>query len=72
MARHTFATTVALSNGMPIEIVSKILGHKKLSTTQIYAKVVERKLSEDMEILERRIDNVGQGEFDDKRSQIKL
>ena len=72
MARHTFATTVALSNGMPIEIVSKILGHKKLSTTQIYAKVVERKLSEDMEILQRRIDNVGQGEFDDKRSQIKL
>ena len=56
LARHTFATTVALSNGMPIETVSKILGHKKLSTTQIYAKVVERKLSDDMEILQKKID----------------
>lgn len=55
LARHTFATTVALSNGMPIETVSKILGHKKLSTTQIYAKVVERKLSDDMELLESKI-----------------
>ncbi len=55
IARHTFATTVALSNGVPIETVSKILGHKKLSTTQIYAKVVERKVSEDMEILQQKI-----------------
>ncbi len=55
LARHTFATTVALSNGMPIETVSKILGHKKLSTTQIYAKVVERKLSDDMDLLEGKI-----------------
>ncbi|MCZ2846323.1 MAG: site-specific integrase [Candidatus Bathyarchaeota archaeon] len=55
LARHTFATTVALSNGMPIETVSKLLGHKKLSTTQIYAKVVERKLSDDMDLLEQKI-----------------
>jgi len=57
LARHTFATTVALTNGVPIETVSKILGHKKLSTTQIYAKVIERKVSEDMDILQQKIDN---------------
>ena len=55
LARHTFATTVALSNGIPIETVSKILRHKKFSTTQIYAKVVERKLSDDMEMLQQKI-----------------
>lgn len=55
LARHTFATTVALSNGVPIETVSKILGHRKLSTTQIYAKVVERKVSDDMELLQQRL-----------------
>jgi site-specific recombinase XerD len=48
MARHTFATTVTLSNGVPIETVSKLLGHTKIATTQIYARVVERKISDDM------------------------
>ena len=52
MARHTFATTVTLSNGVPIETVSKLLGHTKLATTQIYARVVEQKVSEDMSKLE--------------------
>ena len=47
-ARHTFATVVMLSNGVPIETVSKVLGHTKLSTTQIYARVMEDKLSKDM------------------------
>ncbi|WP_338356936.1 site-specific integrase [Yeosuana marina] len=51
IARHTFATTVTLSNGMPIETVSKLLGHSRISTTQIYAKVIERKVSDDMQIL---------------------
>ena len=55
MARHTFATTVTLSNGVPIETVSKILGHTKLATTQIYARVIEKKISEDMEILRKRL-----------------
>jgi site-specific recombinase XerD len=51
IARHTFATTVTLTNGVPIESVSKILGHKNLRTTQHYAKVLDRKVSEDMKIL---------------------
>jgi len=51
IARHTFATTVTLSNGMPIETVSKLLGHSRISTTQIYAKVIERKVSDDMQKL---------------------
>ena len=55
MARHTFATTVTLSNGVPIETVSKLLGHTKLATTQIYARVVEKKISEDMAILKSKI-----------------
>lgn len=50
-ARHTFATTVTLSNGVPIETVSKLLGHTKLSTTQIYAKVLQKKVGEDMQNL---------------------
>lgn len=55
LARHTFATTVTLSNGVPIETVSKMLGHTKIATTQIYAKVLEKKISEDMAALKRRL-----------------
>ncbi|WP_017730623.1 site-specific integrase [Nafulsella turpanensis] len=55
LARHTFATTITLSNGVPIESVSKMLGHSMISTTQIYAKVVERKLSEDMGKLKKKL-----------------
>jgi site-specific recombinase XerD len=55
MARHTFATTVTLNNGVPIETVSKLLGHTKIATTQIYARVLERKVSEDIEMLKRKL-----------------
>lgn len=50
-ARHTFATTVTLSNGIPLETVSAMLGHKNFRTTQIYAKVVQEKISKDMKRL---------------------
>lgn len=51
IARHTFATTVTLANGVPIETVSRMLGHTSIKTTQIYAKVIEQKVSDDMNIL---------------------
>lgn len=57
IARHTFATTITLSNGVPIESVSKMLGHTTIRSTQVYAKVVEQKLSEDMLNLRKRMAN---------------
>ncbi|WP_336069744.1 site-specific integrase [Mesoflavibacter sp. CH_XMU1404-2] len=57
IARHTFATTVTLSNGVPIETVSKLLGHTKIATTQIYARVIERKVSEDINALKIKMIN---------------
>lgn len=56
-ARHTFATTVTLSNGVPIETVSKLLGHTKLSTTQVYARVMEQKVSTDIKNLKAKLNS---------------
>lgn len=55
IARHTFATTVTLENGVPMESVSKMLGHSSIRTTQIYSKVKKKKVSSDMKILRDRM-----------------
>ena len=55
LARHTFATTITLTKGVPIETVSKMLGHTDIKTTQIYAKVINRKISDDMNMLSEKL-----------------
>ena len=55
-ARHTMATTVCLANGVPIESLSKVLGHTNIKTTQLYAKITDEKLSNDLAILMSKID----------------
>ena len=59
LARHTFATTVTLTNGVPIESVSKMLGHKSLKATQHYAKILDRKVSDDMAVLREKYNDIG-------------
>ena len=54
-ARHTFATTVTLTNGVPIETVSNMLGHKALRSTQQHAKTLDQKVSEDMRALRKKL-----------------
>jgi site-specific recombinase XerD len=55
LARHTFATTVTLTNGVPIESVSKMLGHSSIRSTQHYAKIIDRKVSDDMLALKNKL-----------------
>ena len=57
-ARHTNATTVLLSHGVPIETVSRLLGHTDLKTTQIYARITNQKISSDMEILSHKLEKM--------------
>ena len=57
IARHTFATTITLNNDVPIETVSKLLGHKNLRTTQHYAKILDKKVSRDMKSLKDKLSN---------------
>ncbi len=57
MARHTFATTITLSNDVPIETVSKMLGHTDIKTTQHYAKLLDTRIGRDMDRLEETLDN---------------
>ena len=51
LARHTFATTVTLNNGVPIETVSKMLGHSSINMTKTYARLLDKKVGDDMEKL---------------------
>lgn len=55
-ARHTFATTITLSQGVAIETISKLLGHKNIKTTQIYAVITHATLDREMNRLSERID----------------
>ena len=67
MARHTFATTLCLSNGIAMETLSKMLGHSSIDTTQIYGKITDHKIQADMtELAERK-----QTEFEGYCTAIK-
>ena len=77
--RHTFATSICLSNGVPIETVSSLLGHKNIKTTQIYAKITKEKLNKDKDMdklslqlnhIEEYMGHVEQSVENDKSNQI--
>lgn len=57
-ARHTFSTTICLDNGVPIETLSKTLGHTDVRNTQIYAKITNKKIGEDMKKLAERLNQI--------------
>jgi integrase len=58
LARHSFATTITLTKGVSIESVSKMLGHKSIKTTQIYARILNSKISSDMEMLAEKLQDM--------------
>jgi integrase len=58
MARHTMATVVCLSNGVPLEVVKSILGHKSIESTQIYAKITQEKLGKEIDTLASKLSNI--------------
>lgn len=58
VSRHSFSTTITLSQGVPIETVSRMLGHTNIKTTQIYAKITKEKISQDMEILSHKLEGL--------------
>lgn len=60
LARHSYATTICLSNGVPIETLSKMMGHTSIRSTQIYAKITAEKVSNDMERLSKQIESMEQ------------
>lgn len=79
VSRHTFATSICLSNGVPIETVSSLLGHKNIKTTQIYAKITKEKLNKDKDMdklslqlnhIEEYMGHVEQSVENDKSNQI--
>jgi site-specific recombinase XerD len=59
VARHTFATTITMMHGVPIETVSKMLGHKNIHSTQHYARIVDKKVGDDMELLASKLNDIG-------------
>lgn len=69
IARHTFATTITLNNGVPMETVSKMLGHSSIRTTQIYSKITKLKISNDMKMLKEKLSTT---QSDEKSDNIKI
>ncbi|MBP6235794.1 MAG: site-specific integrase [Saprospiraceae bacterium] len=70
IARHTFATTVLLANGVSMEATSKMLGHSSIKTTQIYGKIVESRVADEMEMLSNKIGK--KATEDQKKSKIDV
>ena len=63
MSRHTYATEICLTNGMPIESLKKTMGHKRISTTERYARVINEKVSKDMGNLSEVIQGIEQFKY---------